>query len=147
MKPIDDVEFDHLLRDAMRSRPEPRAMSNLAHRAIALAREQVATAARKRLERLAGQRRRNRWLGLVATLLIAGVVALGAKKLSDSGALDNSSASATTSDSTSSDSSSTSSSTITVGAALTAELLVVALILLSASMASPRPDDWQAVSL
>jgi hypothetical protein len=72
---------------------------------------------------------------------------VGTKKLSDSGLIGGSTTS-TTVDSTNADSSSTtasgSTSTFTLGVELTAELLVVVMILLSTGIASSRPDYAEA---
>lgn len=133
----DDPAFEQLLRSAMRARPQPAAASNLAHRAIEMARAQAAVEAREHLQMLTRLRRRNRFVGLAASILITLVLVLGAQRVYKTGLFTDSS----TTTSTSSDSSSSTSSSIAVplGVAVTAEALVVALILLSAGPPEPRP--------
>lgn len=137
--PIDDVEFDHLLRQVMPARPEPRAKIDVVQRAIEKARLAECLVAHARLERLARYRRRNRITGIVAALLIAAVLAIGSLRLWRSGALFSSDAN--NADSTSSDVSTQSSgASLSPTVLLTAELLAVALVLLSASgTLSTRP--------
>ncbi len=143
---IDDPEFEPVIRDAMRSRPEPGAISNLAYRAIERARAQTAMLAREQLELLWRMRRRNRWVAMAASVLIAVVVFVGVKKLSDAGLLGGTASTSATLDSNSSDSTSTSASggAMTLGVELTVELLVVAMVLLSAGIASSRPEYGEA---
>jgi len=140
MNACDDPEFDRTLRESMIARPQPASISNLAYRAMERAREHMRLAAAEQLHALSRLRRRSRWVGLVATVLIAIVVALGAKKLSSAGLLGVSSAATTVTDSTSSDdATATGFGSITLGAVVTAELLAVTMILLSAGMTSSRP--------
>ena len=136
----DDPAFERLLRTAMRARPEPPAATNLAHRAIALARAQIAEDARAQLGMLSRLRRRNRLVGIAAGILIFAVVFVGGQRVWNSGFwTDSSTTSISTSSDSTSSSSTTSTSTITLGMALTAEALVVALILLSTATSDPRP--------
>jgi hypothetical protein len=147
MNLIDDQQFEPLVRDAMRARPEPASISNLAYRAIERARAQTSLLAREQLELWARIRRRNGWVAVAASVLIAVVVFVGVKKLSDAGLLAGSTTSVSSVDSTSSDTSSNSGGiAISATVALTAELLVVALILLSAGAASPRPEYTDVLS-
>ena len=134
----DDPGFEQLLRSALRARPQPAAASNLAHRAMELARARAAVEARQRLEMLMRLRRRNRFVGLAASILIALVLLIGAQRVYKTGLFTDS----TTTTSTSSDSTSSTTSSIAVplGVAVTAEALVVALILLSAGPPDPRPS-------
>ena len=138
----DDREFEPVLRTAMLARPQPASISNLAYRAMERAREDIRLAAAEQWRALCRLRRRSRWVGVVATLLIAAVIAIGAKKLTDGGlsSLSVPAAATTTTDSTSSeDATAAGSSSVTLGVVVTAELLVVAMILLSAGAASSRP--------
>jgi hypothetical protein len=133
----DDIAFETLLRGAMHARPQPAAATNLAHRAIERARAQAAAEAKQRLLMLTRLRRRNRFVGLAASLLIAGVFLIGGQRVYKSGFFtDSSTTSSISSDSTSS---TTSSIAVPLGVAVTAEALVVALILLSAGPPDPRP--------
>jgi hypothetical protein len=149
MNPIDESEFEPFVREAMQARPQPRSISNLAFRAMELAREQARVLARRQVDAIVRLRRRTMWVGMVATILIAVVVWLGAKKISDTGALGatTSSTATTTSDQSTSDSSSSSSNSVTLSPSLvvTAELLVVAMILLSAGIAWPRAEGPEAM--
>ena len=134
----DDIAFETLLRGALHARPQPPAASNLAHRAIELARAHAAAEARQRLQMLTRLRRRNRFVGLAAGILIAGVVLFGAQRVYKTGLFTDSST--TTSTSSDSTSSTTISIAVPLGVAVTAEALVVALILLSAGPHDPRPN-------
>ncbi len=150
MIPINEREFEPFVREAMQARPQPRSISNLAYRAMELAREQARILARRQLEALVRLRRRAMWVGMGATILIAVVVWAGAKKLSETGVIGtatNSATVTTTSDPSTSDSSSSSANSAALSPALvvTAELLVVAMILLSAGIASPRPEGGEAI--
>jgi ferric-dicitrate binding protein FerR (iron transport regulator) len=139
MTRINDGDFEPVVREAMHARPQPRPISNLAYRAMELAREQARALARQQLEGLTRLRRRTRRVGISAAVLIALVVWAGAMKLSNSWT--SSTASTTASADGNSDSTSTTSSdTTTPGAALTAEMIVVALILLSAGVAWSCPE-------
>jgi len=102
--------------------------------------------AREQLELLWRMRRRNRWVAMAASVLIAVVVFVGVKKLSDAGLLGGTASTSATLDSNSSDSTSTSASggAMTLGVELTVELLVVAMVLLSAGIASSRPEYGEA---
>jgi ferric-dicitrate binding protein FerR (iron transport regulator) len=133
----DDMEVDELLRSAMRARPQPAPASNLVHRAVELARAHAAAEAKQRLQMLSRLRRRNTLVGLAASILIAMVVLIGAQRVYKTGLLNDSST--TTSTSSDSTSSTTSSIAVPLGVAVTAEALVVALILLSAGPPDPRP--------
>lgn len=133
----DDPGFEQLLRSAMRARPQPAAPTNLVHRAIELARAQAAAEAKQRIEMLIRLRRRNRFVGLAASILIAMVLLIGAQRVYKTGLFtDSSTTTSSTSDSTTS---TTSSIAVPLGVAVTAEALVVALILLSAGSSDPRP--------
>lgn len=146
MNVFDDPEFEPTLRRSMVARPEPASISNLAFRAMQRAREQIRLAAAEQLRALSRLRRRSRWVGIVAAVLIAAVVALGAKKLANGGSLSVSSTATTSADSTSSDNAaSTGAGSVTLGVAITAELLVVAMILLSAGAASSRPVQGEPI--
>jgi hypothetical protein len=133
MSLIEDREFEREVREAMQARPQPHPISNLAYRAMELAREHARALARRQLDGFQRLRRRGRWLGAVAAMLIAIVLAIGANQLS------NSNTTVTTFDSASSDSTTTSSGNTTLGILLVAELIVVAMILLSVEAASSRP--------
>ena len=133
MSLIDDHEFEPVVREAMQARPQPHSISNLAYRAMEMAREHARALARRQLEGFLRLRRRGRWLGAVATMLVAIVLAVGANQLFNSNTI------VSTSESASSDSAAASSGNTTLGILLVAELLVVAMILLSAGAASSRP--------
>jgi hypothetical protein len=145
---IDDREFEPVVREAMRARPEAGSISNLAYRAIERAREQARAMARRQLEGLMQLRRRRQWIGAVAAALIAVVVMVGAKRLSDSGAWGTTtgvSVSNFNSSGNASDSTSSSSDMLTPSDGLMAELLVVGLILLSAGVALSRSEGNESV--
>jgi len=141
-----DREFEPVICEAMRARPEPGSISNLAYRAMQRAREQARIVARRQLEGLMRLRRRGRWVGAVGAVMIAVVVLVGAKKVAESGVFGTASA-VTSSESGTSDSTSTTSSTDTmsIGVGLMAELLVVVLILLSVGAASYRKEASETV--
>ena len=132
----DDPGFEQLLRSAMRARPQPAAPTNLVHRAIELARAQAAAEAKQRIEMLIRLRRRNRFVGLAASILITMVLLIGAQRVYKTGLFTDS---ATTTSSTSDSTSSTTSIAVPLGVSVPAEALVVALILLSAGSSDPRP--------
>ena len=132
---IEDREFEPVVREAMQARPQPHPISNLAYRAMEIARERARVLAHRQLEGFLRMRRRGRWLGVVAAMMITIVLAVGANQLS------NSNTTATTSDSTSSDSTTTSSGNTTLAILLVAELIVVAMILLSVEASSRSHGD------
>jgi len=135
MSLIEDREFEPVVLEAMQARPQPHPISNLAYRAMEIARERARVLAHRQLEGFLRMRRRGRWLGVVAAMMITIVLAVGANQLS------NSNTTATTSDSTSSDSTTTSSGNTTLAILLVAELIVVAMILLSAEASSRSHGD------
>ena len=129
---VNECEFEPIVREAMQARPQPRSISNLAFRAMELAREQARALARRQLEGLIRLRRRTMWVGMVAAVLVAAVVWVGATKLAKAGAattgyMTNASSEQGATDSASADS----GPALTAATAVTAELLVVAMILLS----------------
>ena len=142
----DDAEFEPVVRDAMRARPDLPSISNLAFRAMELARAQARELAARQIEGWVRMRRRARWTGVVAAVLIAIVVWTGVRKASDAGGAATSAA-ANTTEQTSTDSNSSGSSTgaFSAGGALTAELLVVAIILLSTGIFWSRPGEGEIV--
>jgi cobalamin biosynthesis Mg chelatase CobN len=76
-----DPAFDVILRAALRACPQPMAPSNLAARAMEIARDQSRQEARRHAEGLSRQRR---WLGLcsaAAAMLIAAILAVAAQRL------------------------------------------------------------------
>jgi len=134
---IDDREFEPVVREAMQARPQPRSISNLAHRAMELARQQASALARRQLEGLVRLRRRTMWLGVISAVMIAVVIWAGAVKLTDAGTASNLTFTTATSSDQGSDSTSSTSSTLSPALVITAELLVVAMILLSVSIPAP----------
>ena len=124
-----DSEFDGFLRDAMASRPEPAAPTNLAEVATRLAR------ADERLSRVARIQRRNNLVGFVAALMVAVVLLLGGLRLSGHANASNSSTDLSETQSLQSTSSTGESQSAFSRPVvlLTGEALLAALILLSAS--------------
>ena len=132
---VNDREFEPLVYQAMQARPQPRSISNLAYRAMQLAREQARALARTQLEGLLRLRRRTRWVAAVAAVLITLVVFAGARKLQKAESAETASSIVTETDSVR-----TTSDTWVLSVGLTAELLVVGLILAFGGVSSPRPE-------
>lgn len=132
---VNDSEFEPLVYQAMKARPQPRSISNLAYRAMQLAREQARALARVQLEGLLRLRRRTRWVAAVAAVLITLVVFTGARRIQKS----ESTGTGSSSNVTETDSAST-NDTWVLSAGLTAELLVVGLILAFGGVSSSRPE-------
>ena len=128
---ISDHEFEPMVREALQARPEPRSISNLAYRAMEIARQQARALARRQLEGLIRLRRRTIWVGWISAALIAIVMSAEVMKLTDAGTANYSTTSVS-----SEHSASDSSSPATV---LTGEMLVVAIILLSVRGNYERP--------
>ena len=134
---IEDREFEPVVREAMQARPQPHSISNLAYRAMEMAREHARALARRQLEGFLRLRRRRLWIGAVAAMLIALIIAVGVRNLPTSTGLDDSISTST--DGSSSDSIFSSSfGSPSFAILLDAELIVVAMILLSADAGSPR---------
>jgi hypothetical protein len=144
MNLIDDQEFEPVVREAMIARPQPASISNLAYRAIELARSQSILVARGQIEFIARMRRRSQWVGIAALVLIVVVVLAGMQRLSNAGLIGGTATVSTTVNSNSADLSSAAGSVGTLGVQLTAVFLAVAMILLSAGIASSRPDYAQS---
>jgi hypothetical protein len=143
---VNDDEFESFLRRAMHARPEPAAAPDLARRSMNIVlSDSVRTA--PHLERITRHQRWNRVVGLAAAALVAIVIALGAVRVShQTGTSIFSSSDSTSVSSASTDSSSSGSDTFTIQSStlLTAELLVAALVLLSAAgpmLARPGAAD------
>ena len=136
MTKVNDAEFEPIVYEAMQARPEPRSISNLAYRAMELARHHALGAARRQLEGLLRLRRRSRWVAAVAAVLITLVVFAGAGKVQRAESVwTDSSLMVTETDSVST----LDSWAVSVG--LTCELLVVGMILVSAGVTSSRPES------
>jgi hypothetical protein len=139
---MNESEFEPVVREAMQARPQPRSISNLAFRAMELARQQARVLARPQLEGLIRLRRRTMWVGMVAAILVAVVVWVGASKLVKTGAMTMGYTNNTSSEQSATDSASSGNGPIlSAGAVVTAELLVVAMILLSGGMFWPRQGE------
>ncbi len=134
---VNECEFEPVVREAMQARPQPRSISNLAFRAMELARERARVLARRQLEGFLRLRRRTRWMGMIAAVLVAVVVWVGATKLVNTRATTGYTTN-TSSEQGATDSASTGNGpTVSAGSVVTAELLVVAMILLSGGI------SWQ----
>ncbi len=143
-----DAGFDQLLRIAMQARPEPAAPPDLAARAMKLARTEDRTHAVELARQLARQRWWAQASGLAAAVLIVAMLAGAAHRmwsrgdiasLTTSDSTDTSTSVASDTDSTTSisASTSTSSTTNTIAIVFVAEILVLAVVLMSISRSGP----------
>jgi hypothetical protein len=152
--PKDDFEFDEMLTAALTARPEHPVVTDLAHRAMDLARAQSvsilsrvpASLSPQAIQELARLRRRNRLVAVAASLLIGLMIALGASRVVNGGYLNDALGLSTTDLSTTSATTSTSTS-LSLGVVLTGEVLLLALFLLTFAGISHRSNIGPASEL
>jgi hypothetical protein len=144
----EDPRFDELLRGAMQARPEPAVPLDLAARAMKMARVEDRTKVLDHARLLARQRWWAQISGLAAAVLIVAMLAGAAHRMWSRGDIaaltggdssDTSTSIATDTDSTgaTSTATSTSSTTNTIAIVFVAELLVLAVVLMSISRTGP----------
>jgi len=144
----DDARFEELLRIAIKARPESAAPFDLAARAMKLARAEDRAHAIDHTRRLARQRWWAQLSGLAAAMLIVAMIAGAAHRmwsrgdiaaLTSTDSADTSTSTATDADSSSATATSTSTSTTTntIAIVFVAELLVLAVVLMSISRTGP----------
>ena len=149
---IDDAAFERALASAMKARPEPLAPSNLAARAMQMARAQSRRLAEQQTRRIARQRWWAQLSGIAATMLIVAMLAGAARKMWTRGDIaaiaaasstDSTSATATETDAATADAATSDSSTSnysvgnTVAIVFVGELLLLGLVLLTLPRSGP----------